>query len=189
MAISEHNIITSGLHGRVGNLIFRRWGERTVVSAAPGRVDRKWSKLQTENRERFRDAMVWAKVVMKDPEKKEIYLKKAKGMQTAWNVVVSEYMNRLAIAEVDTSLYKGRKGNLIRVKVHDDYRIRAIILTILSSQGMLIESGKATPMSESKKWVYTVSQDNPDPERCRIVVKVSGSAGTFSQTYRTVQRK
>ena len=189
MAIIDHNIITTGLHGRVGNLIFRRWGEKTVVSAAPGRTDRRWSRLQRSNRERFSSAMAWAKEAMKDPEKRKGFQKKAKGMQTAWNVAVSEYMMRPLIEEADVSGYHGKKGDQLRVRTGKTFRVSAVIITILSAQGLIIETGMAARVGGTNGWVYSATTHNPDPDECRIRVKVTSRSGDLTQVLRAVQRK
>ncbi len=82
MAIADDNVVTRGYRGRIGNLIFRRWGKKTVVSLAPSTDNRKWSKTQKTNRLRFRNAMAYSRKALNDPDKLKYYRKKAKGMQT-----------------------------------------------------------------------------------------------------------
>ena len=183
MALSEQNVITAGIYGRIGNLIFRRWNNKSVVSAAPNYSKRKWSKAQTDNRMRFRDAMAFAKEAMKDPVKRAYYRKKAKQMQTAWNVAVQEYMMKPEINDIDISGYKGRKGNMVLVKMRNDFRVAAAIITILSAQGIVIESGQAVRIPGSSTWVYKSRESNPSPEGGRVVVRVGDVRGLTTQTY------
>jgi hypothetical protein len=83
----------------IGNLVFRRWGKKTVVALAPSIENRKWSKAQKDNRLRFHDAMVYARKALNDPDTLNYYQKKAKGMQTVWNVAVADYMKNPGIKE------------------------------------------------------------------------------------------
>lgn len=189
MAIIDHNIFTNGLRGRVGNLIFRRWGEKTVVSAAPGRAKRKWSRLQRSNRERFSIAMAWAREAMKDPEKRRGFQKRAKGMQTAWNVAVSEYMMRPLIEKADVSGYHGKRADQLRVWTGKAFRVSTVIITILTAQGVIIESGTAARDGGTNGWIYFATTHNPNPDDCRIQVKVISRSGNLVQVFRTVQRK
>jgi hypothetical protein len=102
--IVRGNIITKGFRGRLGNLIYRQIGDNTFVNPAPDYSKYKWSKAQKENRKRFREAMAFARTVLQDPVKVKYYRRKAKGLQTAWNVAVSEYLKNLKAKEL-----KGKK--------------------------------------------------------------------------------
>ena len=48
--------------------------------------------LQLEKRNKFREAIAYAKIILQDPAVKAVYLKRAKPGQTAHNVVIREYM-------------------------------------------------------------------------------------------------
>jgi hypothetical protein len=101
MAACDDNLLTRGNRGRIGNLIFRHWGRKTVVSSVPDYTNRKWSSAQKANRLRFRDAMAYARTALNDPEKLKFYRKKAKGMQTVWNVAVADYMKKPQIEDIE----------------------------------------------------------------------------------------
>jgi hypothetical protein len=182
--INENNILTRGYRGRIGNLVFRRWGEKTVVSLAPDTSHRKWSKAQKVNRARFHDAMSWTRRELEDPEKRKYYHKRAKGMQTVWNVCVADYMKKPEIQEIDVRNYKGQKGNTIRVTALDNYCVAAVIVTILNSQGFEVESGLAVEMPDGSGWIYKAMETNPHWEGGRIVVTVKDSPGNTVKTFR-----
>lgn len=186
MATCDDNLLTRGNRGRIGNLIFRPWGKRTVVSVVPDYTNRKWSKAQKANRMRFRDAMAYARTAMNDPEKLKYYQKKAKGMQTVWNVAVADYMKKPQIEEIDISHYKGRKGNTIRVAARDNYRVAGVIVSIIDARGFEVESGMAVEMYHAPDWIYKVMEPNPSWQGGRIVVRVSDSAGNVVKTFRAV---
>ena len=185
--INRDNLITEGYSGRFGNLIFRRWGKKTVISMVPDYSHRKWSKAQKENRKRFRDAMAYSRKTLADPEMRRYYRKRAKGMQTVWNVAVADYMKKPEIREVDLSGYRGRKGDTIRVTAHDNYRVAAVIVTILKAQGLELESGLAVEMLSKGCWIYKVTAPVPGWETGRIVVRVTDSPGNTVKSVRTVK--
>jgi len=185
--INESNILTMGFRGRIGNLVFRRWGTKTVVSSAPDTSHIRWSKAQKENRERFRDAMAWAKTAMSDPEMRKYYSKMAKGMQTAWNVAVADYMKKPEVTEIDVCHYKGQKGNTVRVKARDNYRVVAVLVAITDAQGFEVESGPAGKMQNGSDWIYKATRTNLNWQQGRIVVRVSDSPGNVVTTFRAVQ--
>jgi len=182
MAIADDNVVTRGYRGRIGNLIFRRWGKKTVVSLAPSTDNRKWSKTQKTNRLRFRNAMAYARKALNDPDKLKYYRKKAKGMQTIWNVAVADYMKKPQINEIDVHNYKGQKGNTIRVIAWDNYRVAGVIVSIVDARGIEVESGMAVEMPNSN-WIYKAMEQNPSWRGGRIVVRVTDSPGNLVQTF------
>ena len=185
--INKDNILTEGYSGRIGNLIFRRWGKKTVISMVPDYSDRKWSKAQKENRKRFRDAMAYSRKTLADPERRMFYRKRAKGMQTVWNVAVADYMKKPEIREVDLSKYRGKKGDTIRVKAHDNYSVAAVIVTILNAQGFELESGLAVNSLREGCWIYKVMAPIPEWEKGRIVVRVTDSPGNIVKSILTMK--
>jgi hypothetical protein len=186
MATCDDNVLTRSSRGRIGNLIFRRWGQKTVVSAVPDYTDRKWSKAQKANRLRFRDAMAYARKALDDPEKQKYYQKKAKGMQTIWNVAVADYMKKPQIKEIDVHNYKGQKGNTIRVAARDNYRVAGVIVSIVDARGFEVESGMAVEMLSSNEWIYKAMEPNTSWQGGRIVVRVTDSPGNIVKTFRMV---
>jgi len=185
--INKDNILTEGYSGRIGNLIFRRWGKKTVISMVPDYSHRKWSKAQKENRKRFRNAMAYSRKTLADPEMRKYYRKRAKGMQTVWNVAVADYMKKPEIRKVDLSGYRGRKGDTIRINAHDNYRVAAVIVTILNAQGFEVESGVAVEMLSQGCWIYKVMAPVPGWEKGRIVVRVTDSPGNTVKSEQAVK--
>ena len=185
--INKDNLITQGYSGRIGNLIFRSWGKRTVISMTPDYSNRKWSKAQKENRMRFREAMAYSRKTLADPEMRKYYGKRAKGMQTVWNVAVADYMKKPEVREVDLSRYKGKKGDLIRVNAYDNYCVAAVIVTILTAQGLEIESGLAVNSLREGCWIYKVMAPIPEWEKGRIVVRVTDSPGNTVKSVMTIK--
>ena len=185
--INRDNLITEGYSGRFGNLIFRRWGKKTVISMVPDYSHRKWSKAQKENRKRFRDAMAYSRKALSDPEMRKYYRKHAMGMQTVWNVAVADYMKKPEIRKVDLSGYRGRKGDTIRINAHDNYRIAAVIVTILNAQGFEVESGLAVAAPGKGCRIYKVMSRIPDWENGRIVVRVTDSPGNTVKSVQAVK--
>jgi hypothetical protein len=185
MAIADDNVVTRGYRGRIGNLIFRRWGKKTVVSLAPDVANRKWSKVQKANRLRFRDAMAYARKALGDPDKLKYYRKKAKGMQTVWNVAVADYMKKPQINEIDVHNYKGQAGNTIRVAARDNFQVAGVILSIVDAQGFEVEGGMAVEMPNGN-WIYKAMEPNPSWHGGRIVVRITDLPGNVVKTFRAV---
>jgi len=187
MAITDNNVLMRGHRGMIGNVVFRRWGKKTVVSLAPSTKNRKWSKAQKANRLRFRDAMAYARKALNDPEMLKYYRKKTKGMQTVWNVAVADYMKKPQIKEIDIHNYKGQKGNTIRVVARDNYRVAGVIVSIVDAQGFEVESGMAVEMPNNCDWIYKAMEPNLSGQGGRIVVRVTDSPGNVVTTFRVIE--
>jgi hypothetical protein len=177
MAVSAQNIITEGLRGKIGNLIFRKWGEKTVVSSVPNYRNIKWSVAQVQNRDRFREAMAYARKVLVDPGMRKYYQKKAKGMQTLWNVAVADYMKRPKIEATDIRGYKGKKGDLIRIKASDNYQVAGVSVSIADIRGAIIETGMAAKEQTANRWIYKSTRENPDWKGSIVRIRVSDLPG------------
>ena len=93
MAKVTLNPIITEMHGRTGNMVFRRsrTGDIYVIKRADmSKV--KWSKAQKAHRQRFKEATAYAKAVMARPKIRAIYEKTAaKQGRSPFFVAVSDY--------------------------------------------------------------------------------------------------
>jgi hypothetical protein len=169
MAISRTNIILHGFKGKLGDWVVRRWGGSTVLSRKPNTKHRRWSKLQKSNRARFREAMVYARRVLSNPEMVAYYRKKKRKMQTVWNVAVADYMRHPTIGLIDICEYNGLVGEPIYVTTNDKYGIASVVVSILDAQGFEIESGAAV-RDFGFNFTYTTVGTNPCLKGSKVVV-------------------
>ena len=183
MAISDINVITHGYHGKIGNVVIRRWAGKSVISSLPSTCFRKWSKAQKENRGHFRDAMSWARETLQDPVRHDHYRKKAKRGQTAWNAAVSDYLKGLRIDRIDMKNYQGRPGDEIMITAKNWVNVTMVIVTIFSAQGFMLESGPAVEDPGRTGWIYTATEANASYRKSRIVVRLSDSVINLPQAY------
>jgi hypothetical protein len=179
MAIANDNVIMRFQRGRIGDLIFRVWGNNTIVSKAPDYSKIPRSEAQKANSNRFKGATGYGHRVLKDPVAYAFYDKKRRVSQSVWNVAISDYMKRPEIAEIDVWKYKGQAGNTVRVKAKDNYGIVSVIVMIINALGFEVESGMAVQMPGSEVWVYKAKEENPDWKGGKVVVRVSDSPGNL----------
>jgi len=95
MARVGNNIITTGLQGRVGNLIFRKRGEKTSAYVmSPRKAD--LSKGQVEAQSRFSEAVRLARTAINDPVEREKFAKMARDMkkESAYTAAISYFMSK-----------------------------------------------------------------------------------------------
>ena len=185
MAKSTTNGLTHGYYGKVGDMVYRRFGNKSILQKLPDFSGVRWSKAQKGNRKRFRDATVQAHKAMADPELRAFYQKKAKKGQTAWNVAISDFMLRPVINEIDLHNYHGRKGDTVTVRAHDKYGVAAVLVFIYNGLGVEVESGMATMMFNGRlEYVYEATADNTRLSGGRVEVRVADNAGNIVKEFR-----
>jgi hypothetical protein len=173
MGIVHINTFTKGFSGSVGNIVFRQLRGKTVFSGKP-RKQKKQSEQQRENRSRFKAAAYWAKAQMRDPDRKAYYLRKAKKLKlpNAYTAAVSDYMRKGEIKEIDTRHYKGKAGDVIKLKIQKrDFAINNVDVMLFSADGNLIESAIATK-KEPGVFLYRATKTLPDkvPVTIRVLL-------------------
>ncbi|RXK60724.1 hypothetical protein ESA94_09685 [Lacibacter luteus] len=93
MAQLEENSIINQIRGQIGKqLVFKRYGKKTVVSKYPDMSNVKPSKLQKKKRSRFAEAVMYAQLINNDAVLKEEYRKKVKKGQTVYHYAIKEFL-------------------------------------------------------------------------------------------------
>lgn len=82
------------LSGKFQNIVFYNLNGNTFYRKAPGPY-KPPSDLQLSKRNKFREAIAFAKMILQDPAVKAAYKRMARPGQTAHNVVIREYMKRI----------------------------------------------------------------------------------------------
>ena len=173
MAVLRTNSLVKGFSGSIGNLVFRQYGDKTILSAK-GKTPRKQSTQQRENRDRFKNASAWAKCIMMNPDKKAYYTRKAKKLKlpNAYTAALSDYMRKGEITEIDTRRYKGKAGNTIRIKASkEDFAINKVKVILRAADGAILESAYADKKDHGG-FLYKVTKDVLDkgPVSIRVMI-------------------
>ncbi|CAG1002295.1 hypothetical protein ANAEL_03059 [Anaerolineales bacterium] len=87
------NPMIQGAQGKMGNVVFRRshTGEMTLIKLAD-MSHVKWSKAQKAHRQRFKEAIAYAKAAMAEPKVRALYEKSAaKEHKRPFSLAVSDY--------------------------------------------------------------------------------------------------
>lgn len=187
MAKVGDNIVTTGLSGKLGNLIvFRNRGGKTIVAKAPKKKQTEWSEAQEQHRLLFQEAVLYAKNAMSDPTTKEAYQASAEEGETAYNVAVADFLNAPHINEIDVSHYTGQPNDYIQVRAVDDFKVAEVSVTILNADGTEVEHGMATLQPGSIWWRYTATATNDSLAGDKIIVRVSDVPGNLTQQERAI---
>ena len=183
MAKVKLNPILEQLRGQVGDLVFKRYGEGTIITRKPDAEGREWSEAQLTHRERFRQAALYGKMVLADPETKAIYEQAAQTRsKNLFSLTIADFFNAPTIDEIDLSGYTGAQGDTITIRAHDDLDVMAVHVEIADSDGNSIESGDAVQSSQDAiAWVYTSTSTIGTGTTVRIGVTATDRPGQSVQ--------
>ncbi len=78
MANVKLNPVLDGVHGMIGDLIFKQYQDQTVLARKPDAVHQPNSAAQLAVREKFRLAAFYGKTAIADPTTKALYAAKSK---------------------------------------------------------------------------------------------------------------
>ena len=178
MAKSKNNVVTYGLSGKIGDLlIFRQVKGKTIV-AKIAEQPKEWSEKQVAQRRRFKSAVIYAKAATTAPETQDIYAAIAeKKKKTPFNVAVADFLSAPEIENVDLSNYTGTPGDIIKVTASDDCIVKSVHISIINSDGSIVEEGDAVADDSAYVWTYAAVQNNDNLDGDKIVVSVSDLPG------------
>lgn len=95
MASTSTNIITRGLSGQLGKeLVVKQYGRKTVITRYPDMSKVKPSALQQQRRNKFAEAVAYAKAINNNAELKAAYKQKLKKGQTVYHYALREYLQQ-----------------------------------------------------------------------------------------------
>jgi hypothetical protein len=164
MAKVKLNPIIEQVRGQVGDLVFKRYNDEVVIARKPELDGSNPSAAQLAARERFREAVLYGKMVMGDADTRARYdaAAQAKG-QPVFSLVVADFFHAPEIIEVDMTAYSGAVGDPIVVYVADDFEVAEVQMTLTDDGGQAIEAGAATETPPgSGRWMYaTTAAVNP----------------------------
>ena len=182
MAESKNNIVTHGLSGKVGDLlVFSQRNGKTIVSKAPKDRTGELSDKQKAHKLKFQKAVLYAKAVLNDPIKRQLYEAKSDnsiGMST-YNVAVADLLNAPDIEEINLSGYTGNIGDIIKIVATDDFGVVSVNVKIENADGSLVEQGAA--VNNGAEWIYTAAASNPDLAGDKITVTASDAPANLTE--------
>ncbi len=184
MAGVKLNPILEALYGKVGDLVFKRYGDRVIVSRKPDLSGHQPTAAQLEHQKRFRQATLYGKMVMADPEARALYdeAAKAKG-KPILSLMVADFFNAPSVDEVDLSGYGGQAGDEIVILADDDFDVVGVNLVLTDAEGNFIEEGAATETPpESGRWVYVTTAAVATGTTVRIAVMATDRPGGVAST-------
>jgi len=179
MAKVKLNPLLEQVRGQLGDLVFKQYADKTVLSRKPSFEGVEWSAAQVTHRERFRQAVAYAKSALADPEAQAAYSAAARAAgRTAFNLAVADFFHLPVVDEVDLSGYSGRVGDPITIRASDDFAVVEVRVILMGAEGEVLETDTAveTPPG-SGRWVYRATTAAPTGATVRVVVTATDRPG------------
>jgi hypothetical protein len=178
MAYVKQNIFVEGVSGTIaGQMTLKVRKNKTVVCVKRGPDTMPPTGQQITARDKFEDALSYAREAIADPIKKLMYAAAAKGGQTAYNVAFQDAAKPPKIILVNTERYKGLVGDVITIAVRNVVRVESVKVKILSAAGEQIEQGDAVPGPRDAYWHYTATIGNATLIGARLLITVTDLPG------------
>jgi len=175
MAESRNNIIVRGMSGSIGKqLVFKQYGDRTIVSAMPDMSKVVKSKKQKAENVKFSEASAYAQAQMADPVSKAEYKAKAKGLQKPHNVAIADFYNPPEIRKIDATDVRATKT--VTIYAIDDFMVTDVTVEVYDTDGVLLEQGHAVETSQWF-WAYQIMGDISSLNGIRLVVAAFDKPG------------
>jgi hypothetical protein len=182
MAKVGKNIVTTGMTGKMGDLIvFRISGGQTIVATKPVKSHVELTKPQKQQQRKFQHAVLYGKSIFSNPALKAQYQAKANENQSAYNVAVADFLNAPDIDEINVSKYTGQAGSTILITVTDDFMVTGVQVEIYTGEGELVEMGDAIQDANHSDWLFTATANNGSISGDKIVIKATDLPGNITQ--------
>lgn len=173
----KNNDLLEGSSGRFGKkLVYRQRGEKTIIARRPAKTKSTTAKQQAI-KERFYEAVLYAKAVINDPIQKAVYQEKSTLHKSAYNVALADFCKAPEIRKYNLTTYIGLPGDQIIVRVVDDFKVVQVTVAIKCNKGTIIESGPAVQSGNGLDWIYTVTAVNATIAGTTVIFAASDIPG------------
>lgn len=186
MATIKLSPLIERLSGKVGDLVFRTYRNRVVLSARPRPSRTPPSQAQLAQRARFREATLYARRALEAPEARAFYegLAEQRGKPVN-SIAIADFLNPPSVTEVEIEQFRGEAGDPIWVEASDDAGVVDVLVAIEAGSGDVLESGQAT--LEQGRWCYRAQTRTPRGEVLWIRVRASDRPGNVAKAEREVR--
>jgi hypothetical protein len=157
MAKIRFNSLVRDVSGGFENVVFRARNGKVVMARRSDLLNEPTAG-QLAQRERFRDATAYGKIVMADPDLLAFYKAEAKERDIpVFALTIADFFNPPSIRQIDLAEYHGQVGDMVSVKVTDDFGVNVVNVTLVNAQTeQEIEHGRAIETGAgSGLWHYT----------------------------------
>ena len=184
MAHVKMNPVIEQVSGKMGDLVFKRYGDEVVLARKPTNGHEP-TAAQLAARERFRKATQYGKLALAQPEVRARYRAAAEeDGNPIFSLMVADFFIAPVVDEVNVSGYTGQTGESIVVQAHDDFEVTGVTVSIREAGGQAVESGVAVENPpNSGRWVYTTRETVSNVSGAVVTATASdlpGNVGTLT---------
>jgi hypothetical protein len=165
MARVKRNPTIPPISGSLGELTyFTRHGKQFVKAKRVPTPGREPEEGERKNQTGFREAVIYAKGIIRDPEQKAAYESVARAQGTnAYQRAISDARTKPVLLQLDASAYTGAVGQPIAIQAEDDFEVSKVSVKIQDPSGATLEEGEATQVAKgTKEWVYRTTAAAPE---------------------------
>ena len=179
MAHTQLNPVLINIRGKIGDLVFKRQNGGTVISKLPSFDGRESTEAQKAIQQKFRQAVIYGKMVMADPATRALYAEAAKeDHKPIFSLTVADFFNAPTVDEVDLTKYNGDVGSEIAVRASDDFDVIEVEVSITDTEGRPIEHGPAAKsVADPGRWLYKATARVAPETAIRVEVTATDRPG------------
>ncbi len=183
MAQVKMNPVFTKVKGKVGDLVFKQYGEALVMARTPGTNGHEATPAQAATRERFREAALYGKMALAQPAVRQAYMTVARERhQPLMSLMVADFFNEPMVDKVEAETYSGQPSQTIVITAHDDFEVIGVTVAIRDAGGQPVENGSAVQNPpNSGRWTYTTTQTVSNMTGVQVTATASdrpGNVGT-----------
>lgn len=164
MAIAT-GTITRNLRGAVGDLIFRNYNGKTVVSPRPVYKNESNTPARKQARGQFRDATWFARTAMSNVKLKAYYTQKAKQLKlpNAYTAAITDYLRKAKVTAFTRSSFSPKKDAVINIMVEKGrFLTNKITATLCNEHGEILS--EKSLLADARKNVFKFTLDGTYPD-------------------------
>ncbi|MBT1704766.1 hypothetical protein [Chryseosolibacter indicus] len=157
-----NNPIMATVNGKLGDIVVYRRVRGKLIMCKPPKKRDVLTPSQEERKERFLEAVAYAKAQLANETSKAEYTSGiTPRLTSAYLVALTDYLRAPEIKDLDVSQYNGAIGDVLEMKVSDDFKVVSVQVEIRDAAKALIERGDAVLREASNsKWSYTTTKPN-----------------------------
>jgi hypothetical protein len=179
-------IATSSLHrgfrGATGDLLFRTYNGKTVVSPRPVYRNETNTEARRLARDRFREATFYAHDAMENKEKRSYYQQKAKQLKlpNAYTAAITDYLRKAKTRALTRSSFAARKGDVIFIRASKyPFTVSRLRVRAYNNQGWILAEHTFRKAGDERGFLLTLLDDWPDFAYLKIVTDEPGSGKEY----------
>jgi hypothetical protein len=166
----KNNTVTKGFSGKFGeDIVFRQLKNKTYFAQA-GRRLAPPTPLQTETRNRFTTAAMYAATALENEEARKMYKTFAllNDLRSSYLAAITDNMSRPEIGSVFTGAYNGEAGSVLSIKPKLKFKVINMTVSVIAPDGSVVETGAG--IEKDYKWFYVTPAANPTVEGSKVVI-------------------